>query len=75
MVTAHLRTLILTEKTDSTECEADICKTHYGHEMQLGHIKIATTEKVLIASKRKAGITKERILQDIRESIGIILIM
>lgn len=63
-------TLTLTEKADMTECEVDICKTHYGHETQLGHLKISNTEKVLIASKRKAGITKERILQDIRESIG-----
>ena len=53
-----------------TECEVDICKAHYGHEPQFGHLKILNTEQILIASKRKAGITKERILQDIRETIG-----
>ena len=63
-------TLTLIENADMTEFEADVCKTHYGHEIQLGHLKISNTEKILIASKRKAGITKERILQDIRESIG-----
>ena len=63
-------TLTLIEKADTTECEVDICKTHYGHETQLGHLKISNTEKILIASKRKAGITKDRILQYIREGIG-----
>ena len=53
-----------------TECEVDICKTHYGHETQLGYLKISSTEKSLIACKQKAGITKEQILQDICESFG-----
>ena len=43
--------------------------------MELGHIRISNEDKITIACKRKMGIEKERILKDIREGIGMILII
>jgi len=61
------------KKTDSSECEVEVCETHYGHELELGHLTLSKTEQRVIANKRKAGIPKERVLNDIRESIGMYL--
>ena len=63
-------TIQLIENSDTGLYQVNFCKTHYGHEMQLGHIRISNEEKRIIASKRKMGIEKERILKDIREGIG-----
>ena len=64
-------TIQLIENSDTGLYQVNFCKTHYGHEMQLGHIRISNDDKRIIASKRKMGIERERILKDIRESIGI----
>lgn len=57
-------TVILTERTkiddaQDLEFQADVCKTHYGHDRQLGHIRIAKEDRILIANKRQAGIEKK----------------
>lgn len=63
-------TIQLIENCDAGLYQVNFCKTHYGHEMQLGHIRISNKDKATIACKRKLGIEKERILRDIREGIG-----
>ena len=63
-------TIKLIENSDTGLYQVNFCKTHYGHETQLGHIRISNEDKRTIASKRKMGIEKERILKDIREDIG-----
>ena len=63
-------TLKLTERVDCSELELDVIKTHYGHQMELGHLRISKTDKMLIGCKRKMGVEKQRIITDIQESIG-----
>ena len=63
-------TLKLTERVDCNELELYICKTHYGHQMELGHLRISKTDKMLIGCKRKMGVDKQRIIADIQGSIG-----
>ena len=63
-------TIQLIENSGTSLYQVHVCKTHYGHEMQLGHIRITEEDKRKIACKRKMGVEKERILKDIQESIG-----
>jgi len=54
-------TIQLIENSNTGECHVIICKTHYGHNPQLGHIRLSKEDKNLIACKRKMGIEKERV--------------
>lgn len=63
-------TLKLIERIDCSELELHICKTHYGHQMELGHLRISKTDKMVIGCKRKMGVDKQRIITDVQESIG-----
>ena len=45
------------------------CPTHYGHKKLLGHLKLTEKEKLVIAGKLTKGVTFERILDDIRNSL------
>ena len=42
--------------------------THYNHKKQLGHLRISSNIKGVVAEKLKQGISSNRIIQDIRES-------
>ena len=42
--------------------------THYNHKPQLGHLRIPTKTRNVIASKLKKGIIVQRIINDIRDS-------
>eukprot|EP00112_Aurelia_sp_Birch-Aquarium-sp1_P004500 Seg1510.4 transcript_id=Seg1510.4/GoldUCD/mRNA.D3Y31 product="hypothetical protein" protein_id=Seg1510.4/GoldUCD/D3Y31 len=45
------------------------CYTHYGHQKSIGHIWLSKKQKQDVASKLAKGVTKERILDDIRSSV------
>ena len=46
---------------------AKYSSTHYNHELQLGHLPIATSTRNTIANKLRHGVTPQQILDDIRE--------
>ena len=41
--------------------------THYNHNTQLGHLRITSTTRKMIATKLQQGVTIQRILDDIRD--------
>ncbi len=43
---------------------------HYGHQTSMGHLRISETERLAIAAKLANGVGIQRILDDIRDSIG-----
>ena len=47
--------------------KADIRYTHYGHEKELQHTWINKSKRQQIASLLKQGVSRDRILNDIRE--------
>ena len=57
------------ETVNVRECVVNVKynSTHYNHELQLGHLRIATSTRKAIANKLKHGITPKRILDDLRE--------
>ncbi|XP_048586956.1 uncharacterized protein LOC116617196 [Nematostella vectensis] len=44
--------------------------THYGHGHDIQHLRLPTEKKDEIAAKLKQGVTKEKILQDVRDSVS-----
>ena len=47
----------------------DICTTHYGHTLSLGHVRLSCSTRLDIARKLSQGVTVERILDDVRNSV------
>ena len=47
----------------------EYCSTHTGHSIGLGHLPIPTVTKQEIICKLQAGVSMDRILDDIREDI------
>lgn len=62
--------IVVTQNEQNLHMQASICTTHYGHEISMGHIRIPKADRHTIAAKLSQGVTFERILDDIRESIG-----
>ena len=62
--------IVLTESDVSTQLQAKICSTHHGHSISLGYLRLQRNNRFQITSKLSQGVTFERILDDIRESIG-----
>ena len=42
---------------------------HYGHNCDLAHLRLASRDRLKVDSKIKAGITFDRIIDDIRSNV------
>ncbi len=49
---------------------AIICKTHYGPSCRIGHIRLPQTDRLVIAGQVARGVSFDRILDSIRDSVG-----
>ena len=47
-----------------------MCLNHYGHEKELEHVWMSKNTREQIAAKLQQGISREKILDDIRDSVG-----
>ena len=47
-----------------------MCHTHYGHSKSLGHLNLTTEDRQQIAGKLAQGVSFEKILNNIRESVN-----
>ena len=50
--------------------QVDICSTHYGHSIRLGHLRLPVRDRQTIAAKLHQSVPFECILDDIRENTG-----
>ena len=46
--------------------KAEVCYTHYGHNKDLHHTWLSQRQRQQIAAKLQQGITREKILDDVR---------
>ncbi len=60
-------TLRCTKNVDET-VSVDVCYTHYGHDMEMQHTWLPKRKREQIAALLQQGVTREKILEDIRES-------
>ena len=63
---AHIK---VSEDIASGIITAKYCKTHHNHQIKLAHIRIPQHIRMDLAAKLQQGITMERILDDIRDSV------
>ena len=50
--------------------QVEVCNTHYGHNINLEHIKLNKRQRHVISAKLSQGVTREKILDDIRDEGG-----
>ena len=55
---------------DDNTVDAEVCYTHYGHQVELWHARITKGWRRGTAAKIQKGVSKEKILDDIRDDIG-----
>ena len=58
-----------TKHVDGT-VTADACFTHYGHSKNIGYTWISQKKPNETATKLQQGVSKEKILDDIRNNVG-----
>ena len=67
--TAYCTAAIQVKKGDNEKIQVHICKTHYGHQPSLGHLRLHKSQREAIASQLAQGITSQHVLDKVRDSI------
>ena len=49
--------------------QVEVCNTHYGHNQDIGHLRIPAPERINIAAQLAQGVTFEKILDCVRDSV------
>ncbi len=62
--------IVVCNQNLTNQQDVRICKTHYGHQCTLGHTRVQYSQRQAIAGKLAQGVTKEHILDSIRDNIG-----
>ena len=68
-IDAHCTASIVTYKSSCGTVNVHVCKTHYGHEHRLGHLRIPTGQRQALAGQIVQGVTFEHVLDQIRDSV------
>lgn len=63
--TSHIKAM---ENTDTGEVKVEYCATH-SHTIKLAHLRIPDKTRMDIAAKLQQGVSMERILDDIRDTV------
>ena len=67
---AHCTSTIIATQTKNCRISAEICRTHYRHTNTLGHSRLPAVKRTEIAGQISQGITFQRILDNIRDSVS-----
>ena len=57
-------------RKEEGDVSAHICKSHYGHSLNIGHVRLAKGDRLSIAAQLAQGVSFDKILDNIRESVG-----
>lgn len=55
---------------ENNRLQVEVVKTHYGHEHNLGHIRIPAESRVFIAKQLTEGVSFDNLLDKVRDSVG-----
>ena len=70
-INSHCTASMIVQHSQDEACiHVRVCYSHYGHSKHLGHLKLSNEDRNHIAGKIAQGVTFERILDDIRNSVG-----
>ena len=62
--------LVLSHNEYDKSILVEVCHSHYGHSQTLGHLRLPDTTRQRIAGQLAQGVSFERILDDIRDTVG-----
>ncbi|XP_049782540.1 uncharacterized protein LOC126184215 [Schistocerca cancellata] len=65
----HCTSAIEVSQEKNGTCTCVYFKTHFGHELNIGFLHLSKSEREIIAGKIAEGVTFQRILDDVRDSI------
>ncbi|XP_049813901.1 uncharacterized protein LOC126260609 [Schistocerca nitens] len=65
----HCTSAIEVSQEKTGKCTCVYFKTHFGHELNIGFLHLSKSEREIIAGKIAEGVTFQRILDDVRDSI------
>lgn len=63
--TASITTTLL----DGGSVVADVCYSHYGHEIELQHLRLSKDKRNEIAAKLRQGVSRQHTLNDVRDNV------
>ena len=70
-INAYCTATITATRERGSDCiEVQICESHYGHKIALGHLRIPESEKRAVATQLAQGVNFQRILDNIRDNLG-----
>jgi hypothetical protein len=52
--------MVVTQKEQQQDLQVNICTSHYGHSISMGHITLKEEDSYLIAAKIAQGVAFER---------------
>ena len=67
---AHCTASLIVRKLEDGRILVEICDTHYSHTPSLGHLRLSKSQRSEIARKLSEGVTIERVLDDVRDTIS-----
>ena len=65
--TAHIK---VKQSVSEEQIDVTFCSLHHNHKLEIAHLPLPSDVKLSIASKIQQGVTIERILDDIRDSVS-----
>ena len=69
-INAHCTATMVETTQEYYPIQVKVCQTHYGHSKTLGHLNLTTEDKQQIAGKLVQGVSFDKILNNIRESVN-----
>ena len=63
--------VVAVPKHNGGEVRLKMCKTHYGHQLSIGHLRLQTSLRQSIAGQLAQGVTFQHILDEIRDSVSV----
>lgn len=67
---AHCTASIVATQDIDGNIHVSVCKTHYGHQLQLGHMRLQPGQRLNIAGQLAQGVEFQHILDKIRDSVS-----
>ena len=68
-INSHCTAGIQVQVLGTGDLNVTVVKTHYGHTQSLGHLRISDTVRKEIAAQLATGVSMDKILDNVRESI------
>ena len=61
---------ICLQRLKNGEVQAHITKTHYGHKISLGHLRLSKQDKLSVAGQLLQGVNFDSLLDKVRDNVG-----